>query len=147
MNVYRIEHRDEGASPDVNPFDSGRYTPSGAPVNGKDHSRRMSNGYPFPSIGNTDTEPLQPVCLSSTLLRGDVGNAIGLGTNGTSMQADAGSREATGSRRKWGVHQNALGFHPVRPSPPLLCSNADDGCSTQWSSQLAGSTMRTGTSG
>ncbi|KAJ9091099.1 hypothetical protein QFC20_007731 [Naganishia adeliensis] len=112
MNVYRIEHRDEGASPDVNPFDSGRYTPSGAPVNGKDHPRRMSNGYPFPSIGNTDTEPLQPVCLSSTLLRGDVGNAIGLGANGTSMQADAGSREATGSRRKWGVHQNALGFHP-----------------------------------
>lgn len=124
MNVYRIEHRDEGSSPELNAFDSGRYTPSGAMVNGKDHAtRRMSSGYPFPPVGAAGTdaeEPLQPVCLSSTLLRGDVGNAIGLGANGTVGSAEAGSREATGSRRKWGVHQNALGFHPVRSQPSLF---------------------------
>ncbi|KAJ9100485.1 hypothetical protein QFC21_003524 [Naganishia friedmannii] len=118
LNVYRIEHKDE-SSPDLNAFDSGRYTPSG--VNGavlKENRRVSGNGYPFPSIGATDVEGPQPVCLSSTLLRGDVGNAIGLsgGSNAASAssgQAEAMGRDAQGnSRRKWGVHQNALTFHP-----------------------------------
>lgn len=119
MNVYRMEHREE-ASPDVNAFDSGRYTPSGANgLVGKDSSRRMSNGYPFPSIGATDSEGMQPLCLSSTLLRGDVGNAIGLGgaQNGSSANlsgpVDSTTRDNAAGRRKWGAHQNALAFHPV----------------------------------
>jgi len=124
LNVYRIEHKDE-SSPDLNAFDSGRYTPSGA--NGavlKDNRRVSGNGYPFPSIGATDIEGPQPVCLSSTLLRGDVGNAIGLSggsnaANASSGQGDAMGRDAQGnSRRKWGVHQNALTFHPVSHQAP-----------------------------
>ena len=127
MNVYRIEHREE-VSPEINAFDSGRYTPSGA--NGsvrKDNSRRMSSGYPFPSVGATDAEGLQPVCLSSTLLRGDVGNAIGLGSaqNGSSanlvVPAENTGRDTSAGRRKWGAHQNALAFHPVsRPFRPTF---------------------------